>query len=199
MWKILLTISSSLSSAAPVAVEMRTEKQQLRLNCTAVREYVQLTDAPPNSALAAINAQIRREMTVGKKLGEEDCPSSGSSDSFEYHNRAVVSGQRQGLLGIEYTIFFPSGSGKFVRHCSTFQLSNGHMLRLRHCLKAAGLEEMQKAVCAEDKSCASDFQNAEFCLTNEGLQATLPAGNPAHHAQFAAAQAHKWATAECPL
>src|SRR5512145_267141 len=51
----------------------KKDEQSIGENCSAYREWIEVDGLPNARAASLINAAIRRELTVGKKLTAEDC------------------------------------------------------------------------------------------------------------------------------
>lgn len=177
---VLLTIALTCGLATSATLlENKTEKDRLRPNCEAIREYVEIRDAAPGSAADQINSRIRRELTVGKKLRQEDCPEADSSEYFQYHNWAKVTSQRDGRLGIDYRVQFPGGTTRVKRWCDTYDLKTGHEIRLNRCLKSEAVDRIRQRACHEAKQnkdyyCGGAVTAMAYCWDNAGVRVLMP-------------------------
>jgi hypothetical protein len=160
-------------------VVVKVENQRFNVNCDAERKYVQVEGLKNKSAEKKINARIKKEMTVGKKLKPSDCPTEGKDEEhLTYSNLAVTTGERNGKLGIYFGVRFPGGSGRYAIWCRAYDLQTGEETDLEKCLysNAKLAQLIDNKMCDREKQETGkedcrlvDYDKYIYCLDNKGV------------------------------
>jgi hypothetical protein len=158
-------------------VVSKFENQVLSKACRAKREWVEVVGIPEPTAARLINAHIRKEITVGRKLRDANCPGPEDDETYEYMNSVEVSGVWHRFLGTQTNICFPGGTGRCVLSCEVFDLQTGHRDDLnRHVESSArrALDALLNKQAETDKFPIGYLplksKEAAICLDSKGIR-----------------------------
>jgi hypothetical protein len=172
----------------------KKDEQSIGENCSAHREWIEVDGLPNARAASLINAAIRRELTVGKKLTAEDCSDEGKAS---YINGATLSAARDKAIGVEMSVYFGGGTGRVVTDCAVFDLTTGRRYNLKNFLTPTGKAMVAQKYCdaflhrnaddSDETSLSCGGYNAfeqslnsglRYCLGESGVWALFGQANP---------------------
>ncbi|MGB9154135.1 MAG: hypothetical protein WCD70_13735 [Alphaproteobacteria bacterium] len=182
---LICNIHSAIADDHVSALVKKDHQKLSRGQCTADREWIEVTGLNSVKAENRINHWIRRKLTVGKKLKQADCSAAEGLGFQIYNNKAELTGQSRELMGVQVHIAFRSGGYPSVfRECATFLKDSGNTIDLNEYFRKDKLEELRENVCQSEKDSPSplcDNTNDRdahspfmFCVGNEGINAYMP-------------------------
>ncbi len=143
----------------------KVDSQKLGPMCTAEREWIELEGLPNQRISEKINASIRKEISVGRKLNAKDCllNSEGKpefpNEKIDFYNSTKLTGKRKSAIGIETFIYFPGGSGRRVSNCHVYKLKTGDKLDLGSFVTKEGEKIVADAICTWAKKTRAMSRN----------------------------------------
>jgi len=164
-----------LPNGGQVVAKQETQKRTPK--CRAQRNWVEVEGIPEPEAQKLINGQIRKKITVGRKLKEEDCAGSEEEESYTYVNRVEVTGVWRRYLGTSTTVCFPGGTGRCVESCEIYDLATGKRDDLKKYVDPAARARLETLLNQQAK--ADDFpegylplklKETAMCLRNDGIR-----------------------------
>jgi len=162
-------------------IRFRTDGQSIG-ECSATREWVEVENFPNKNVEMKINTAIRKELTVGKKLKQRECPGN-------YQNHAILDSIRTTALGVSTYVNLGDGLG----NCWAFSLMTGKRYNLLSFLKNEAKKMIGRQICAKlaDENPAfagaqcsgggtepvigdsSQYNEWSACLNNSGIEISL--------------------------
>ncbi len=106
-------------------IEKLEEKSSFGKNCHSERKYFAIQDLPNVNAQNRINMNIRKQMTVGRKLTAKDCIGAETyPDGFNYYNLASIVSDDKIAIKVRFAVAFP-GHGNLRVWCETYDFISG--------------------------------------------------------------------------
>jgi hypothetical protein len=165
----------SLPGGGQVVAKKETQKRTP--NCRAQRTWVEVEGLPEAEAAKHINGQIRKKITVGRKLKEEDCAGSEEEGGYTYVNRVEVTGVWRHYLGASTTVCFPGGTGRCVETCEVYDLKTGKRDDLKKYVDPAARAKLAELLNVQAKADALpegylplNLKEAAICLRKDGIR-----------------------------
>jgi hypothetical protein len=162
----------------------RKEEQVFAKNCKAIRMWPEISGLASKEIEKKLNDKFRKIISVGRKLKAVDCPGEKvegiADENYLYKNTYFIGAQKGDYLGIEFTIFFPGGSGRVVNDCRIFNLKDASEVRLDKYLAKDSLKFAHKIfkerfkdreidIKYEPEGFKSKSQYSPFCLQKDGI------------------------------
>jgi hypothetical protein len=158
-------------------VVAKQETQKLTPACDAQRTWVEVEGLPDAEAGKRINRQIRKKITVGRKLKEEDCGGSEEEGGYTYLNRVEVTGVWRRFLGTNTTVCFPGGTGRCVESCEIYDLKTGKRDDLKQHVDPAARAKLAALLNRQAKAddfpagyLPIDLKETAMCLEKDGIR-----------------------------
>jgi hypothetical protein len=154
----------------------RVENQRRSPVCEATRTWVEVEGTGQPAAENLINTRIRKQITVGRQLKDDDCPGPEDEENYRYINRIEVSGIWHRFLGTRTTVCFPGGTGRCVLSCEVFDLQTGQHRDLKKFVDPRAQGALDRLLNQQAK--ADDFpsgylplkaKESAICLENHGV------------------------------
>jgi hypothetical protein len=157
-------------------VVKKQEVQKLTPTCSAQRTWVEVEGTAAADAAKRINQQIRRKITVGRKLKEADCAGSEEEEDYSYVNAVSVSGLWHRFLGTTTLVCFPGGSGRCSETCEVYDLQTGKRDNLKKYINPAGRAQLEQQVNQQAEAdgfpggyLPLELKESTMCLASDGI------------------------------
>ena len=147
---IVLSCAFATVDLKDLTIHEKSEKFEYHQFCKSLRKWSEF-QTKAGFAVDRINKQIRKDLTVGKKLKVTDCPpisdDKNMQEDYLYQNEAEPTGRLGRLLGILESVYFPGGTGRISNEFKTFDLKTGSVFNLKSCLQNGALEKIKDEYC----------------------------------------------------